>query len=76
VLVFTEKPSATFESTLVSSGPTPVHVTSNETSWETPRLSLTIPEPVAVTDLRFSVLVMVAGKALPTQVNEAPGQEA
>ena len=53
-----------------------VHVTSNDTSWVTPRLSLTVPAPEAVTLFRFSVLVMVAGTN-PTQLNEEPsGQTA
>src|SRR5680860_1110804 len=66
VLVFTEKPSATFESTLVSSGPTPVQVTSKDTGCRRVELksSLTNPSPVAVTLLRFWVLVMVAGTTL------------
>src|SRR5680860_1258932 len=47
VLVFTEKPSATFESTLVSSGPTPVQVTSKDTGCRRVELksSLTNPSP-------------------------------
>jgi hypothetical protein len=63
--------------TVVSSGPTPVHDTSNETSWVPPRLSLAIPDPVAVTLLRFSVLVIVAGAVGAAQLNEVPsGQTA
>src|ERR671918_552049 len=63
--------------TVVSSGPTPVQVTSKETWWVPPRLSLAIPDPVAVTLLRFSVLVMVAGADGAAQLNDVPsGQTA
>ena len=71
VLVFTEKPSFDVVLTRVSSFPTPVHVTSKDTSCVSPRLSLTVPVPVAVTRLRFSVLVMVAG-TVPAELNELP----
>jgi hypothetical protein len=50
--------------TVVSSGPTAVQVTLKETSWAPPRLSLAIPDPAAVRLLRFSVLVMVAGRSV------------
>src|SRR5919106_58767 len=63
--------------TVVSIGPTPVHVTSKVTWWVPPRLSLAIPDPVAVTLLRFSVLVIVAGAVGAAQLNEVPsGQTA
>jgi hypothetical protein len=63
--------------TVVSTGPTPVHSTSKATSWVPPRLSLAIPSPVAVTLLRFLVLVMVAGAVGAAQLNEVPsGQTA
>jgi hypothetical protein len=76
VLVLTWKPGLDVVRTSVCSGPTAVHVTSKVTWWRTPLLSRTVPEPVAVTLLRFSVLVMVAGR-MPPQLNEMPpGQSA
>src|SRR5688572_12822241 len=39
-------PHASGPLTVVSTGPTPVHVTSNVTSWVPPLLSRTIPPPV------------------------------
>src|SRR5919106_4728249 len=61
--------------TVVSIGPTPVHVTSKETWCVPPRMSLAIPDPVAVTLLRFSVLVMVAGAVGAAQLNEVPSRQ-
>ena len=61
----------------VSTGPTPVHVTSNVTKWVPPRLSLAIPDPNAWTLLRFAVLVIVAGAVGAAQLKEVPsGQNA
>ena len=62
---------------MVSSGPTPVHATSKVTACVPPRLSLAVPDPVAVTLLRFSVLVIVAEATGAAQLNEVPsGQTA
>src|ERR671919_3223509 len=69
VLVFTRKLLAVVL-TLVSSSPTPVQATSKDTWWVTPRLSLAMAEPEAVTLLRFSVLVMVAGGGGATPLND------
>src|SRR5262245_27884584 len=58
--------------TAVCTGPTPDHATSKDTVWTPPRLSLAIPEPLAVTLFRSAVLMIVAGTVGAPQVNENP----
>src|SRR5918999_1389178 len=58
--------------TVVSTGPTPVQVTSKVTSCVPPRLSRAIPLPVTVTLLRLGVFVIVAWAEGAAQLNELP----